>query len=419
MSAGDEGAQLPVGARQEPVGRWESGSRRLRAGRRRPRVMERSFEEILSMLGPGQNVTLETGSVIYKGPYESHILEVHATGLRVAAPMDHGKLVLLPVGTRVTVTVETSEGRVSFDTTIVDRTGGRNRSILLASAPPPDREETRPRKNVPSIAVSSGKGGVGKTTLVVNLSIALCRLGKRVCLIDGDLGTANVDVLLNVASRYNLAHVVRGERHMLEVVVEGPDGLIVLPGGSGLEELTMLDERKFAALLRQFEELEEYADMILIDTGSGLSPNVTNFLMAAGESILITTPEPHAITDCYALIKVLSSKGHTGTLRLLVNRVASEDEASEICRKMTFASQRFLQTELHVLGYVREDPAVARSIRQQVPLMVSEPRSRAALQIAALAEKIAGIERTPENAAGAQGFFRRMRRMIPGWQDRV
>ena len=371
------------------------------------------------MLGPGQNVTLETGSVIYKGPYESHILEVHPTGVRIAAPMDHGKLVLLPVGTRVTVIADTPVGSVSFDTTIVDRTGGRNRSLLLAAPPPPGIEEVRPPRNVPIIAVSSGKGGVGKTTLVVNLGIALCRLGKRVCVIDGDLGTANVDVLINVSSRYNLAHVVRGERHMLEVVVEGPEGLIVLPGGSGLQELTTLDDRKFAAMLSQFQELEEYADMILIDTGSGLSPSVTNFVMAASEAILITTPEPHAITDCYALIKVLAAKGHSGLLRLVVNRAENDAEANDISRKMTFASRRFLQTELSVLGHISEDPAVARSIRRQVPLMVSEPRTRAAHQIAALAQRIAGIEQAPERAGGAQGFLRRMRRLIPGLEGRA
>ncbi|MBO2521167.1 MAG: P-loop NTPase [Clostridia bacterium] len=379
--------------------------------------MERSFEEILSILEPGQEVTLETGSVIFKGPYHSRILEVLATGLRIAAPMDNGKLVLLPVGTQVTVTVDASGERLSFETQIVDRTGGRNRSLLLCPPPPP--EEEKPARNVPVVAVSSGKGGVGKTMLVVNLGIALCRLGMRVCVIDGDLGTANIDVLINVSSRYNLAHVARGERHMLEVVVEGPEGLIVLPGGSGLQELTTLDEQRFAAMLAQFRELEEYADIILIDTGSGLSPSVTNFLMAATESVLITTPEPHAITDCYALIKVLATKDHSGLLRLVVNRVGGEAEARDISRKMTFASRRFLHKELDVLGHIDEDPAVARSIRQQEPLMVYAPRSRAALQIASLAEKLAGRVEEPVRESGTQGFFRRLRRLIPGLESRA
>lgn len=381
--------------------------------------MERAFEDVLSMLGPGQSVRMETGSAIYKGPYESHILEVNSEGVRIAAPMDNGKLVLIPVGTTVTVTAETPVGSVTFETAIVDRTGGRNRSLLLASPPAPGAEEVKPAREVPIIAVGSGKGGVGKTTLVVNLGIALCRLGKRVCVIDGDLGTANIDVLINVGSRFNLSHVVSGERHMLEVVVEGPEGLIVLPGGSGLQELTMLDERKFSLMLSQFRELEEYADIILVDTGSGLSPSVTNFLMAASESILITTPEPHAITDCYALIKVLASKGYAGVLRLVVNRVESEAEAADIGRKMTFASRRFLNTELEILGSISEDPAIPRSIRRQDPLMSSEPRSRSASQISAIAQRMIGRDKVGQRADGTQGFFQRVRRLIPGWEGRV
>jgi len=381
--------------------------------------MERTFEDVLSMLGPGQRVRLETGSTIYRGPYESHILEVDSGGVRIAAPMDNGKLVLIPVGTTVTVTADTPVGSVTFETAIVDRTAGRNRSLLLASPPAPGAEGVAPPRDVPIIAVGSGKGGVGKTTLVVNLGIALCRLGKRVCVIDGDLGTANVDVIINVGSRYNLSHVVNGERHMLEVVVEGPEGLIVLPGGSGLQELTMLDDRKFSMILSQFRELEEYADIILVDTGSGLSPSVTNFLMAASQSILITTPEPHAITDCYALIKVLATKGYTEPLRLVVNRVESDAEAADISRKMTFASRRFLNTQLDVLGSIAEDPAVARSIRRQEPLMLSEPRSRAAAQVQTIAQRLVGGEEAPHKAGGTLGFFQRVRRLIPGWEGRA
>lgn len=382
--------------------------------------MERAFEDVLSMLGPGQGVVLETGSAIYRGPYESHILEVSDEGVRIASPMDHGKLVLLPVGTHVTVTAHTPVGSVTFESAIVDRTGGRNRSLLLAAPPPPGVEEVTPARNVPVIAVSSGKGGVGKTTVVVNLGIALCRLGKRVCLIDGDLGTANVDVLINVSSRYNMAHVVRGERHMLEVVVEGPEGLIVLPGGSGLQELTTLDDETFGMILSQFRELEEYADVILVDTGSGLSPSVTNFIIAATESVLVTTPEPHSITDCYALIKVISSKGQTGPLRLVVNRAQSDAEAADVSRKMTFASKRFLQTDLTVLGHISEDPVVPRSVRRQVPFMLSDPRSTASMQINAIAQKIVGQDEVPvRQAGGAQGFLRRMRRLIPGLESRA
>lgn len=382
-------------------------------------VMEKAFEDVLSMLGPGQSVSLETGSPIYKGPYQSHILAVDAESVRIAAPMDQGKLVLIPVGTHVTVVADTPVGSVSFDSAIINRTAGRNRSLVLKAPQIPESEITPEERIVPFIAVSSGKGGVGKTTFVVNLALALRRLGRRVCVVDGDLGTANVDVLLNITSKHNLAHVVRGERHMLEVVTEGPEGLIILPGGSGFQELTTLDERKFQSLLHQFHELAAYTDLVLIDTGSGLSPSVTNFLRAADENILLTTPEPHAITDCYALIKVLALKGHQVPLKLVVNRAESETEAAEVSRKMRFASRRFLHVDLDALGYIVEDGAVGRSIRRQDPLLIAEPRSRAALQIEKIAQRMVGAP--PATAAAATspgGFLERMRRLIGRREER-
>lgn len=374
--------------------------------------MEKPFGDLSRLLEPGQRVQLETGSAIYRGPYESSVLSADGEGLRVAVPMENGKLVLIPVGTRIVVRSETGSGPIAFETVVVDRTGGRNRSLLLRRPEPPGARE-REAGSVPFIAVSSGKGGVGKTTLAVNLGIALARLGKRVCVIDGDLGTANVDVLLNLATPYNLAHVIHGEKHMLEVVVEGPEGMIVLPGGSGLQELTVLSESKFNALLRQFQQLEAYADVILIDTGTGLSPNVTKFIMASDEAILITTPEPHAITDCYALIKVLASGGSSTPLHLVINRVQSDLEAEDIAQKMVFASRRFLHTDLKVLGHIVEDQAVIRSIRRQVPLMLEHARSRPAQQISQIAERVVGIEKEAVQQGGARAFFERMRRLMP------
>lgn len=376
--------------------------------------MEQPFEDVLGMLGSGQSVTLETGSPIYKGPYTSHILEVGPEGVRVAAPMDQGKLVLIPVGTRVTVIAETPVGRVTFESTIVDRTAGRNRSLMLTSPQVPGEEEVVADERVSSIAVSSGKGGVGKTTFVVNLALALGRLGRKVCIIDGDLGTANADVLMNLSPKYNLAHVIRGERHILEVVVEGPEGVILLPGGSGFQELTVMDDRTFAALISQFRELQAYTDLILIDTGSGLSPSVTQFIQAADEAILLTTPEPPAITDCYALIKVLALQGHQAPIRLVVNRAQNEAEAIEVSRKMTFASHRFLQTDLSVLGFIAEDAAVGRSIRQQEPLLIGEPRARAAQQFGRIAQRVLGMDSPASETQSPAGFLERMRRFVRG-----
>lgn len=378
--------------------------------------MSTAYEEAIRMLAPGQSVTLEPGSPIHKGPYSSMVLGVSDDGIRVSVPLDEGKLVLLPVGTPVRLVVHWGELVRSVDMEIVMRTGGKDRSLFLSplSPDPPAVDEPKVRRPaVPAIAVSSGKGGVGKTTFVVNLALSMARMGRRVCVIDGDLGTANVDVLLNLSTPYNLAHVIHGERHMLEVVVEGPEGLIVLPGGSGFQDLTTLPEAKFRVLLSQFRELEQFADVILIDTGSGLSPSVTNFLMAATETVLITTPEPHAITDCYALVKVLAANGLKEGLRLVVNRVESDAEGRQVARKMAFASQQFLQTEISPLGYIVEDPVVARSVRRQAPFVLHEPRSRCSMQVSGIAARLLGQADGDETLKGnAGGFLDRLRELV-------
>ena len=374
------------------------------------------FEQAVRSLNPGQTVRLEPGSPIYRGPYTTTVLGVSPDGVRVAVPMDEGKLVLLPVGTRVKVGLPSDAPVSAVELQISMRTGGKDRALLLSPIRSTPGGESRSgaarRSGVPVIAVSSGKGGVGKSTLVVNLGIALSQRGRRVCIIDADLGTANVDVLLNLSAPYNLAHVIHGQKHMLEVVVQGPEDMIVLPGGSGFQDLTTLSEESFRVLLSQFRRLEEYADILLIDTGSGLSPNVTNFICAATEAVLITTPEPHAITDCYALIKVLASQGGHPPLSLVVNRVESEREGEHIARKMTFASKRFLHTELRTLGSIVEDPAVARSVRKQSPVTLEEPRARASLQIGAVADALLDVGRETLEAPGTRGFLERMRRLI-------
>lgn len=377
--------------------------------------MSNEFQQVRSRLGPGREIVLEPSSPIYRGPYSSHVIDVSDEGVRVRVPLDQGKIVLLPVGTRVALIASGDGGSVRADAVIVDRTGGSDRSLLLQAAPRESiRQHQKSDVRCPIVAVSSGKGGVGKTTLVSNLAIALTRLGKRTCIIDGDLGTANVDVLLNLSPPYNLAHVIHGERHMLEVLVEGPEGVIVLPGGSGFQDLTMIDRVSFDALMEQFLELVAYADFMLIDTGSGLSPSVTNFILAAGEGLLITTPEPHAVMDCYALIKVLASQGFEGKLGLVINRAESEAEGREIGRKMLFASERFLGMELELVGHIPDDPAVPRSVRRQIPVVIDDPRSRAGQQLMRIAERLVGeVEREARRPAMAVSFLERMRRLFP------
>lgn len=356
-----------------------------------------------SHLEPGQSVIVRAQSPLYKGEYVCSVLERTGERLRISMPMDNGRLVLVPVGTIVTLAIDTPAGPVQVRAQVVDRRAGRERSLLLGPEPQPPRYLQAAESSAPgrTIAVTSGKGGVGKTVFAINLGLALAELGKRVCIIDGDLGTANVDVLLNLTPHYNLAHVIAGEKNIFEVVMQGPDNLIVLPGGSGLQELTWLDERQFGKLLAQFSQLERYVDVMLLDTGSGLSRSVTNFVRAADETIIVTTPEPHAITDAYALIKVSSQDHPNLTLQLVVNRVQDEAEAREIARKMTFASQQFLETDLRFLGHVVEDQSVGKSVRMQQALLSALPRSRAAACVRAIAYRLAhGVESAGDAAAG-------------------
>ncbi len=378
-----------------------------------------------SALEPGRSVTLRAQSPLHKGDYECAILEKTADRLRVSMPMENGKLVLVPVGTIVVIEGQTPAGKVSLRAQVVDRRGGRDRSLLLGPEPePPDylaaSPELRPCR---TFAVTSGKGGVGKTAFAVNLGVALADLGNKVCIVDADLGTANVDVLLNMAPRWNLSHVVSGEKNIFDVLVQGPRGLVVLPGGSGLQELTALDDRQFGKLLAQFHQLERFVDVMLLDTGSGLSRAVTNVVQAADETILLTTPEPHAITDAYALIKVATQQAGDLRLNLVVNRVQDEAEAREIARKMIFASRRFLETDMKFLGHVVDDQNVIRAIRRQQDLLTTLPKSRAAecirLIADALVRKAPGEEgeKAEASAAGAQAasgrsFLQRIRRLF-------
>ncbi len=204
-----------------------------------------------------------------------------------------------------------------------------------------------PKESVPSakdakiITISSGKGGVGKTNFSVNLAIALAKLGRRVSLIDADLGLANVDVLMDLVPKYNLNHVLRLEKTIEEIIVEGPYGLNIISGGSGLLEMANLTKEKLNRLIEGLQVLNERSDYILIDTGAGLSDSVISFVEAAHDVILIVTPDPTSITDAYALIKNIHQMDKN--LRIVVNRVDSNKEGYEVFNKIYLAAKRFFK----------------------------------------------------------------------------
>ncbi|MDR7435779.1 MAG: MinD/ParA family protein [Armatimonadota bacterium] len=240
------------------------------------------------------------------------------------------------------------------------------------------------------ISIGSGKGGVGKTNLAVNLAIALARRGAQVVLVDADLGLANVDVVLGLNPPYTLDHVVRGERTLREVLVGGPLEIQVLPGASGLPEMADLHPAKRRYLLQELEGLEESTDILLIDAAPGIGRQVLSFLLASDEVLIVTTPEPTAVTDAYALIKLLYRHPSCPEVRLVVNMARDLRDAQEVALKLGLVARHYLGRWVGMAGAVPLDPNLPLAVRRQVPLVLSHPSSPASRAIAELAEVLLG-----------------------------
>ena len=238
------------------------------------------------------------------------------------------------------------------------------------------------------IAITSGKGGVGKTNIAVNLAIALRRRGCRVLVIDADLGMANVDVLLGAASRKHLLDLLQPEVGLDDVIVETPHGIQYISGGSGIEKALEYDHAEKLLLQQKLADCAARADLILVDTGAGLGRNVMDFILAADEVLLVTTPEPTSLTDAYAVMKAYSIYAAQKNLRLIINRVYEQKESREVVAKLQRAADKFLHMQVSCLGYVFEDSAVTKAVRRQTPLIKAEPSAAAARCIDALAEAL-------------------------------
>jgi flagellar biosynthesis protein FlhG len=239
----------------------------------------------------------------------------------------------------------------------------------------PKEKQGAKKRSVKTIAVASGKGGVGKTNVVASLAIALTALGKKVMILDADLGLSNIDVLLHLAPKYNIQHVLRGEMSLRDVVIEGPHGIKILPAGSGEQELTALDEFQRLKIMEEFDTFENDIDILLIDTAAGISTNVAFFCIAAQEIVIVTSPEPTALTDAYALIKVLFTRYQEKDFRVLVNSARSSDEAVEVFRRLSFAAEKFLNVSLDYLGYLPWDESVPNAVREQKAFIDRFPQS--------------------------------------------
>lgn len=256
------------------------------------------------------------------------------------------------------------------------------------------------------IAVTSGKGGVGKTNFSVNMGIALAKLGAKPLLVDADLGLANVDVIMGVLPPYNLGHVILGEKKITDVMINGPAGLRVIASGSGVYKLANLSEKSLEQCLLELNEIEKYADIMIIDTGAGLSKNVLKFVLAAGEVVVITTPEPTAITDAYGLIKVVASSDPNTLIWLVVNMVKNDSEGSQVVDRLSTVSKRFLGVDILPLGYIPYDPIIPRAVKEQQPFIISHPRSMAGQSVDQIARNL--LSNGMENLHHSTGFFDRL-----------
>ena len=257
------------------------------------------------------------------------------------------------------------------------------------------------------ITVTSGKGGVGKTNVTVALAVAFARLGKKVLILDADLGLSNVDVILGASAPGNLFKVIHNGLDLNDVVADGPLGIKFISGGSGIYDLSNLSDSQIQYFLHQVGQFDNWADIILIDTGAGLNRMVLNFVLAADEVIVVTTPEPTAVADAYAVIKAYAAKGGQSPVRLIVNRVRELAEGEGVLNKLAKVSQRFLGLSISHLGFIFEDRMVQKSVTSQVPLMVAYPDSVAARCIDRIAHSLLFGEDLPV-PRGIRGLFQRL-----------
>jgi flagellar biosynthesis protein FlhG len=264
------------------------------------------------------------------------------------------------------------------------------------------------RKFPQVISVTSGKGGVGKTAVAANVAIVLARLGKKVLIIDADLGLANIDVVFNLAPQYNLNHFFAGEKSLQEIVIEGPEGIHILPAGSGIQSVTQLSSDQKLRFLDAMDDFHGDFDIIIIDTEAGISENVTYFNVAAQEILVVTTPDPTAITDAYAIMKLLSTKYHERRFNLIVNSVADQDEALDVYKKLTLVSNRYLDISIDYLGCIPYDKRMREAISKQTVMVELYPKSKISGAFEDLAENLTSVLQNVQPKGTPQFFWKRL-----------
>lgn len=241
------------------------------------------------------------------------------------------------------------------------------------------------------ISIASGKGGVGKTNIAINLSIALQQLGQNVLLIDADLGLGNVNVILGNMPEYNLYHVIKGVKKIHEIILETDYGIRYIAGASGFSSLANLSGRALTKLVNSMDSLND-ADIIIVDTGAGISDNVLYFLLSSDESIVVTTPELTAILDAYGVIKSIAPENASADIKILVNRVTKASEGKEVSDKIIITSKKYLDMDVKYLGHVMEDKTIPYAVSQQLPFYQYDNKCQASMSIYNIAKRIIDME---------------------------
>ncbi len=267
-----------------------------------------------------------------------------------------------------------------------------------------------PKQNARVITITSGKGGVGKSSTSVNLAIQLSKLGKRVIIFDADFGLANVEVMLGIRPKYNLADLMFRGKELRDIVTEGPESIGFVSGGSGIQELTKLTRDQIIYLIQKLVQLDEMADLIIVDTGAGISDSVLEFVISSSEVLLIATPEPTSITDAYALLKSLKRKDDfmdsSTKIRMISNCISNPQEGIEIYEKLNTVVNKFLNINFEYIGGIPQDKMMSQAIMLQKPVSLAYPTSPAAKAIEELALKLCDLDtEIPKERRGIAKLF--------------
>ena len=282
-------------------------------------------------------------------------------------------------------------------------------SVQLVDQAQKLRELVEARQEIRVVSVASGKGGVGKSSLSVNLAIALSRLGVRVLVVDADFGLANVDVMLGVTSRYNFSHYLSGDKTLPEIIQLGHEGVRFISGGSGLSDLINMGEDQLEKLMDGLTSLELPIDFIIIDTGAGINEKIVQMVLSSSETIVATTTEPTAILDAYALVKTITRQHSSHPIHVLINKCANEEEARRIMDGFIEFIERHLGKIVSPLGFVTFNHEVPQSIKRQIPITVSAPNGVTSKEITRIARAVLDLPVEEAHNSILSRIFSRMR----------